>query len=91
VTAGLDAAALRRLDDDCWSIQVTRDDIAASVDERIRRGGVVRLVLPLPGEDDAHACVGIGLAAAEKERIHIEEHWAERLAGDKTKLVRCSA
>ena len=87
VTAGLDAAPLRRLDDNRRSVEVTGNDVAASVDERIRRRGVVRLVLPLAGEDDPHGRVGIGLAAAETKRIHVEEHRTERLAGDEAERV----
>jgi hypothetical protein len=67
---------------------VARNDVAARVDERVGRRGVVSLILPPAGEDDPHGRLRVGLAAAEKKRIHVEEHAAEGHAGHKAKLVR---
>ena len=53
--------------------------------------GVVPGMLPLAGEDDADRCLGVGLADAHEERIHIEKHGAERHAGDEAELVSARA
>lgn len=55
------------LDDDPRRVEVTGDDIAARIDQRIRRRGVMNLVLPLAGEDDPHVRMRVGLPAAEQK------------------------
>jgi hypothetical protein len=70
---------------------VAGDDIAARVNKFVHGLGVVPGMLPLAGEDDVDRCLGVGLADAHEERIHIEKHGAERHAGDEAELVSARA